>query len=156
MPTTLTRMSAAGLAVFAGLSPPAFAEEGAAAREWQGRYRYEHAAGRTAGGTGIVVIYDLSLGPPGTRGGCVLSMAGFQTDERLLCQAQREGDGLTVTFHRYPDGRTVNTYGVAVYRPGQPLFRLSRSEAGLVTRWQGLRPDGQAVPETGSFFVKAK
>ena len=144
----------AALALLAGATVPGLAEEGAP-RGWQGRYHYAHSAGRTAGGTGIVVNYDLLLGPPGARGGCVLTMLGFQTDERILCHTSAEGDGLTVMFHRYPDGRTVNKYGVAVYKPGQPLFTLSRGDKP-VTRWQGLKPDGEGVAESGPYFARAR
>ncbi len=129
-------------------------QEGAP-KDWQGRYRYEHAAGRTAGGTGIVVNYDLVLLPPDVRDGCVLTMRGFQSDEKIRCRTRRDGQGLEVAFDRYDDGSTVNKYGVAVYKPGQPLFTLAK-ETRLVTRWQGLRPDGEGVTESGSYFSKVK
>ncbi len=153
--TTIPNRLTAALALLALAAVPAVAE--GASRSWQGRYRYEHVAGRTAGGTGIVVTYDLALGPPGARGGCLLTMTGFQTDERLLCQTSAGGGDLTVGFHRYPDGRTLNRYGVAVYKPGQPLFTLSKGADGtIVTRWQGLKPDGEGVAESGSYFAQAK
>lgn len=129
----------------------------AAAPDWQGRYRYEHDAGLTEGGSSAHVTYDLVIGPAGARGGCLLSARGFQTDERIVCQAKPDGQTLTVSFHRYEDGRTVNKYGVAVYKPGESLFTLSRADgAGLVTRWQALEPDGENVAEAGAFFSKAR
>lgn len=143
------------LALLALLSGAAAAQEGAA-KAWQGRYRYEHVAGRTAGGSGIAVTYDLALGPASARGGCVLTMQGFQTDERILCQTRAEGERLTVAFHRYPDGRTVNRYGVAVYKPGEALFTLVPEGAGLTTRWQRLKPDGAGVAESGTYFARTK
>ncbi|MEQ4598423.1 MAG: DUF5991 domain-containing protein [Methylobacteriaceae bacterium] len=150
------------LALLASLSVPAGAQDRAggpaqegAPKDWQGRYRYEHAAGRTAGGTDIVVTYDLVLLPPDVSDGCVLTVRGFQADETLRCRTRREGQDLALTFDRYGDGRTVNRYGVAVYKPGQPLFTLATGGA-LVTRWQGLKPDGQGVAESGATFKKMR
>ncbi|SFL30045.1 DUF5991 domain-containing protein [Methylorubrum salsuginis] len=129
----------------------------AMAPEWQGRYRYEHDAGLTEGGSSVHVTYELALGPAGARGGCLFTARGFQTDERIVCQTRAEGPNLTVNFHRYEDGRTVNKYGVAVYKPGEPLFTLSRADgAGLLTRWQALEPDGESVSQNGAFFSKVR
>lgn len=162
MRTTTIPARLAVLALLAGLSAPAGAQERAgeparegAPKDWQGRYRYEHAAGRTAGGTGVVVNYDLVLRPPDVRNGCVLTLRGFQSDETLRCRTRREGTALAVAFDRYGDGATVNKYGVAVYEPGQPLFTLVKG-AGLTTRWQGLKPDGPGVAENGAAFKKVR
>ena len=150
------------LALLAILPVPADAQDRAGApaqegapKDWQGRYRYEHAAGHTAGGTGIVVTYDLVLLPPDVSDGCVLTVRGFQSDETLRCRTRREGQDLAVTFDRYGDGRTVNRYGVAVYKPGQPLFTLAKGGA-LATRWQGLKPDGQGVADRGAYFERVR
>jgi hypothetical protein len=128
------------------------------AEDWQGRYRWEAEGGRTAGGTGIVVTYDLAIGPAGSRGGCVLAARGFQTDERILCRAETGARALTIAFHSYADGRTVNRFGVAVHRPGEPLFTLTREpargEGGLTTRLQGLRPLAEGAPVSGAFFAR--
>lgn len=146
------------LALLAGSSTAAPAQEPAqegAPKDWQGRYRYEHAAGRTAGGTGIVVTYDLVLLPPDVRDGCVLRVRGFQSDETIRCRTRRDGPGLAVAFDRYGDGSTVNRYGVAVYKIGQPLFTLVKGSR-LGTRWQGLKPDGEGVAESGPYFARVK
>ena len=128
-----------------------------AAPDWQGRYRYEHDAGLTEGGSSAHVTYELVIGPAGARGGCRLSARGFQTDERIVCQTKPDGQTLTVSFYRYEDGRTVNKYGVAVYKPGESLFTLSRADgAGLLTRWQSLEPDGESVSGSGAFFSKVR
>lgn len=162
MRTTTIPARLAALALLAILPVPAGAQDraGASAQEgapkdWQGRYRYEHAAGRTAGGTGIVVTYDLVLLPSDVGDGCVLTVRGFQSDETLRCRTRREGQDLTVAFDRYGDARTVNRYGVAVYKPGQPLFTLAKG-AAMATRWQGLKPDGQGVAESGAYFKKVR
>ena len=136
-----------------GALPASAAGEGT----WQGRYRYEADAGRTAGGTGAVVTYELTIGPSGARDACQLSARGFQTDERIVCHAEAGADGLRVAFHRYADGRTVNKYGVAVHRPGEALLTLSRGARGvLLTRWESLRPGGEGAPGPGPFFVAVR
>ncbi|KQQ27039.1 hypothetical protein ASF53_20425 [Methylobacterium sp. Leaf123] len=162
MRTTTIPARLAVLMLLAGLSVPAGAQDRAggpaqegAPKDWQGRYRYEHAAGRTAGGTGIVVNYDLVMRPPDVSDGCVLTIRGFQSDETIRCRTRREGQDLAVTFDRYGDGRTVNQYGVAVYKPGQPLFTLAKGVA-LTTRWQGLKPDGQGVADSGAYLKKVR
>ena len=154
----------AALALLAALSVPALAQEAAqraaqegAPKDWQGRYRYAHSAGRTAGGTGIVVTYDLVLLPPDLKNGCVLTLRGFQTDETIRCRTRRDGPGLAVAFDRYGDGKTVNKYGVAVYKPDQSLFTLAKEAGGpLITRWQGLKPDGEGVAGSGAYFARVK
>ncbi|MCP1547806.1 MULTISPECIES: DUF5991 domain-containing protein [Methylorubrum] len=167
MRTTTIPVRFTVLALLAGLSAPAGAQDRAgepaqegAPKDWQGRYRYEHVAGRTAGGTGIVVNYDLVMLPPDVRNGCVLTVRGFQSDEALRCRTRRDGQDLVVAFDRYGDGGTVNKYGVAVYKPGQPLFTLAKvaraKDAALTTRWQGLMPDGQGVAESGATFKKMR
>ncbi|AWN36915.1 DUF5991 domain-containing protein [Methylobacterium radiodurans] len=147
-----------GRTMAAALASVLLAGGAGAAGDWQGRYRWEAVGGRTAGGTGIAVTYDLAIGPPGARGGCLLTAQGFQTDERILCKAEAGARGLTVAFHSYADGRTVNRYGVAVHQPGEPLFTLTREatrgESGLITRLQGLRPLNEGAPVSGTFFAR--
>ncbi|GJE76831.1 DUF5991 domain-containing protein [Methylorubrum suomiense] len=152
--TTTIHVCLAALSLFT--FTPLAAAEGESGG-WQGRYRYEHDAGLTEGGSSAHVTYDLVIGPDGARGGCVLTARGFQTDERIICHARSDGSILAVSFHRYEDGRTVNKYGVAVYKPGETLFTLSRAaEAGLLTRWGALAPDGESVSESGAFFSQSR
>ncbi len=142
---------ALGLALAASLGGGVQAADG-----WQGHYRYEYDGGRTAGGSGIAVTYDLAIGPPGTRGGCLLSSRGYQTDERIVCHADAAAETLSVTFHGYPDGKLTNRYGVALYKPGQVLFTLKRSGDGrLLTMWEALKPDEKASA-SGVFFEQAR
>ncbi|GAB6844594.1 hypothetical protein HNR00_000404 [Methylorubrum rhodinum] len=153
--TRLGLAAVPALAAWAALAAP----EGAG-RDWQGRYVYEHDPGLSEGGSATLVSYDLALGPQGARGGCLLTIRGFQTDERILCQTRTEGSTLTVTFHRYENGSLVNRYGTAVYKPGEALLTLSRSGSGSgtgpITRWRSLRPDGESVAESGAYFMELR
>ncbi|MBE7219172.1 MAG: hypothetical protein INR64_11935 [Caulobacteraceae bacterium] len=98
---------------------------------WSGVYTYSLAAGRNAGGDGMVVDYRLSL----MHGGCRLSASGYQTDETILCTAVPVGDRLDVRFRSYGDGKLTDPHGVAGYRPGQSLFALEHRGAATITRW---------------------
>ncbi|WP_232627945.1 DUF5991 domain-containing protein [Methylobacterium sp. Leaf118] len=128
-------------------------------RDWQGRYVYEHDPGLTEGDATPLVSYDLALGLPGARGGCLLTIRGVQINERILCETRAEGATLTVTFHRYENGSLLNRYGSADHQPGESLFTLSKAAeggAGLITRWHGLHPDGGSVAESGAYFLEMR
>lgn len=117
---------------------------------WAGTYEYAADSGRTAGSSAVVVVHTLRLAPAAGRP-CRLTSAGFQTDTTILCDVTGSAQEITVAFRSYGDGRAVNAYGVAVYRPGQPLLRLRRLDRRLETEMLGLDADG---PRTGALFAK--
>ena len=112
------------------------------ARSWAGTYTYEHSAGRTVGGSGIVVAYRLTVAPGRGNRDCLLQIEGFQTNETIVYKIDGDAAAITVSFHTYGDGRTVNVYGIRVYDVGAPLFGLGRSGASLMTYWKALTPEG--------------
>ncbi|GLS42656.1 DUF5991 domain-containing protein [Methylobacterium brachythecii] len=141
------------IAMLGGAHPQAQSGDAAA---WKGAYRYAFDGGRTAGGSPILITYDLAVVPGAARGGCLLSASGFQADERIVCHSSGDAKALTVTFHGYEDGRTVNKYGVAIYKPGQTLFTLEREQGGtMLTQWDGFRPDLPAAAANPGEYFKA-
>ncbi|MCJ2081238.1 DUF5991 domain-containing protein [Methylobacterium sp. J-090] len=125
------------------------------ARSWAGTYVFEHSAGRTAGGSPIVVAYRLDLVPGrGTRD-CLLRVEGFQTNETIVCKLRGDANSVSVDFHTYGDGRIVNAYGTKRYDVGAPLFSMERSGA-LVTRWQALTPDGVGAGTAMAAFQRQR
>ncbi|RKK04349.1 hypothetical protein EBE87_12510 [Pseudoroseomonas wenyumeiae] len=133
----------AGTAMLA-LAAPALAQN-PAQRPWVGHYRYEWEGGRTAGGSGMAVTYNLRIG--NGPADCALDITGFQSDEHILCEVATNGENLWVRFRSYADGKLANKYGTAVYRPGQDLFRLRRQgTAAPVTEWQALNPEERRTP----------
>ncbi|MFT8242954.1 DUF5991 domain-containing protein [Roseomonas sp. BN140053] len=116
---------------------------------WAGQYRYEWSGGRTVGGTGIVVTYDLRVGPGGATD-CALDITGFQSDEHILCEIGADAGNLWIRFRSYADGSLLNSYGRAQYRPGQSLFQLRRGRgSALQTEWQSMSPEeGRTRPAT--------
>jgi hypothetical protein len=104
---------------------------------WDGVYTYTHDGGRTTGGSPILVTWRLTL----KDGSCVFHGEGFQTLETIVCATHASPEGLDVRFLRYPPPGSANRFGVEVYKPGAPLFTLSRPKGRLMTRWTGFVPD---------------
>jgi hypothetical protein len=125
-----------------------------AVQSWSGAYEYVDNAGQTAGGTAVVVTYRLEI-PAGPPSYGTLRITGYQRDETLRCDVSATPMEMTLRFRSYGDGRTANAFGVAVYQPNQILLSLQPAGQAddLVTRWQGLRPDG-ARTESGKYFQK--
>ena len=117
---------------------------------WDGVYAYTYDGGRTAGGSPILVTWRLTL----KDGACTFHGEGFQTLETFSCSAQAAPDALTVRFLRYPPPAKGNRFGVETYKPGAPLFTLSRSNGRLLTRWTGFVPDEGATRTPAPFFRK--
>jgi hypothetical protein len=110
-------------------------------RGWTGTYVYQEALGRDAVGQGnaVSVTHRLTIAP----GACRLRARGYQTDTTIRCRAVAVGaDRLQVVFVSNGDGRVVNQYGVAQYRPGQPLLLLERHGGRMTTLWQGYTTEG--------------
>ncbi len=112
------------------------------AAAWYGDYSYTHNAGRTAGGSAIVITYTLHVG----EDGCRMQNDGYQTNESLLCTARMDGNTLRIGFRSYQSGAMVTNWGVQVYQPDQRLLSLVRARGGIVTRWGAIAPDGARGP----------
>jgi hypothetical protein len=145
MPRTASRIAVSGMAALAGL---ALAWPADAETVPLGHYRYEWDGGHTAGGTSIVITYDLTLGPRS----CQLTAQGFQTHEEIRCEVANTDGATIVRFLSYSDGKVVNRYGVAIYKPGQELLRLRAGSGGvLLTELLALKPDEGAFPPAVRF-----
>ncbi|WP_156653222.1 DUF5991 domain-containing protein [Methylobacterium sp. Leaf111] len=122
---------------------------------WAGRYLYEHDGGRTVGGSPIVVTYDLDIAPGRGNRDCLLRIEGFQTDETIVCKASGTDERLSVAFHTFGDGRTVNAYGTRLYEVGTNLFEMRRGGDAVLTQWRALNPSGagSAAP-AGTYFTR--
>jgi hypothetical protein len=95
----------------------------------------------------------------GKAGSAQLKMQGFQTDQTIVCDVEPTDDRIVVKFRSYANGKAVNEFGVAEYRPGDPLLTLARSrdsqKGSITTEWQGLSAPREDVPRIGVFFQKA-
>lgn len=120
--------------------------------DWHGVYKFSEKLGEDPGGAAMLVEYRLEL--DGDR--CLLQIAGYQSDTRILCDLDAVDDTAAIRFRSYGNGEVKNIYGVQVYQVGELLFVLRRPSAGseaLVTEWGGLVPD--SVEETsGNYFAR--
>lgn len=119
---------------------------------WDGVYSYTYDGGRTAGGSPILVTWRLTL----KNGDCQFHGEGFQTLETFQCSAHASPAGLEVRFLRYPPPAAGDRFGVQAYKPGAPLFTLSKSGGKLLTRWTGFVPDEGAPRTPAPFFRKVR
>jgi hypothetical protein len=123
---------------------------------WDGKYRYVHKAGKTAGGSNIVVTYEIMLSSP-PEPSCSVSIVGFQSNEWLMCTQHADKDGLTLKFRFYDTGKVTNQYDVAVYKVGEPLLRLSKGKDGTpVTTWLGILAKEEPGRPQGKYFVRTR
>ena len=65
-------------------------------------------------------------------------------------------DGLEVRFLAYPPPAAGERLGVEVYKPGAPLFTLSRLQDRVLTRWTGFVPDEGVVRSPAPYFRKER
>jgi hypothetical protein len=124
-----------------------FAAPEAAASDWNGTYVYEEYAGRTAGGSPIQVTWTLKIAP----GHCSLRAEGYQTDEDYRCGTTANARTLAVRWISHADGSLKNAHGIALYRPQQQLFTLTRMGGDLRTRWGGLRTNKERKSTAAAF-----
>jgi len=121
---------------------------------WYGTYVWEESLGRIGGstpaeGAAAFVTRTLSLGPSAGATGCTLNAEGFQTYEQMKCTATPEGESVIIKFYKFG----ANAPGR--YRLGAPLFTMTRSGGGIVTRLQQMRPSSDASPGSGTLFRRA-
>lgn len=117
---------------------------------WDGHYHYQDQLGQNNGGIPLLIDYELVL----RQEYCELGMQGYQVAEKLLCSTVEEGKVLQVKFTSYANGKITNVYDVAVYKPGEILFILEKSEEKsdpLITHWHALKPDA-ADNASGVYF----
>jgi hypothetical protein len=103
--------------------------------------------------------YRLVVDDGKAGGSAQLTVQGFQTDQTIVCDVEPTDDRIVVKFRSYANGKVVNEFGVAEYRPGEPLLTLARGrdsqKGSITTEWQGLSPPREDVPRIGVFFQKA-
>jgi hypothetical protein len=118
------------------------------ATDWAGVWEYAANSGTTAGGSPITLHYQLRVAERGATPEVTLVIRGFQTDETLLGTVDATPDRLTVRFHTYDGGSTLNAYGVAEHHAGDSLITLTREDVQqpdhVTTEWRGLDPPQDA------------
>lgn len=95
---------------------------------WFGSYSYQDQTP-----DGALIAYHLEIGPDG----CVVTGRGPGIRESAKCTTTPEGGSAIIKFYNF-QGDTAR------YRNGERLFTLTRTNTGIVTRWQAMPgPDGR-------------
>ena len=141
-----------GLATLAAVAPTG--ASAAPLATWHGRYVWEENLGRIGGSTpseGIVAFttYTLALGPGNGPTQCSLRGEGFQLNEQMQCTATPQGKSVIIKFYKFAAN------GRGRYRMAAPLFTMTRTGSGIVTRLQALQPSSAATPHSGRLFRRS-
>jgi len=118
-----------------------------AANSWNGHYVYDAVSGNTVGGSVIYNKYKLNIN--GSR--CLLTVDGYQTEEKIKCKAVIQKNILTVKFVSYANGSVLNEFGVDVYKVNDTLFNIFKKGNTLITKWMVLKPNTK-LPIEGDYF----
>jgi len=132
----------AALLVLACVTPPRASARAADPLDaWVGEYTFGEDGGRTAGGSAIYVVHQLTVGREGGALRARLESNGYQTYAAFVCEARVEAGRLKIFFARHAD---ENVFLRGDYRPGDLLLSLARAGAGrrarLLTYWGKFRP----------------
>jgi hypothetical protein len=128
----------------------------ASAQNWDGEYVYGASYGDTYGGSPIEEEYRIIL----DKGKCEIEVAGYQTQEEIVCKAKAEKNSIKLLFKSYKSGELTNPYGIAVYTSGEPLLGLEHvirdNETRLYTHWFGMKALDEKPRPVGVYFKKLK
>lgn len=107
--------------------PPATSPRAANAEleRWGGHYNAELDLGKTAGGTPILVSYDVEAKPAGDRFDVAIAAQGFQTYIRMTAEGTPSADGRELIV-RFAACGAEDMFKCKDYLKGDTLFSLRR------------------------------
>ena len=121
---------------------------------WVGEYVFEEDGGRTAGGSPIYVVHQLTVSREGGGLSATLESNGYQTYAAHVCEARAEGRSLKIFFVRHAD---ENVFLRGEYQKGDLLLTLTRSGQGrrarLLTAFAKFRPQF-STPRRGRVYFR--
>ncbi len=124
---------------------------------WVGEYTFGEDGGRTAGGSVIYVVHQLTVERAGPGLRARLESNGYQTYSAFECEARVEAGRLKIFFLRHAD---ENVFLRGDYRPGDHLLTLARSGRGrrarLLTYWGKFRPQFRRARQGRVYFERAE
>jgi hypothetical protein len=144
----------AALLVLACATPPwAVARTADRLDEWVGEYSFDEDGGRTAGGSVIYVVHQLTVEREGGALKARLESNGYQTYAASECEARVEAGRLKIFFLRHAD---ENVFLRGDYKAGDHLLTLARSGRGrrarLLTYWGKFRPQFRRARQGRVYF----
>lgn len=121
---------------------------------WVGECTFDEDGGRTAGGSPIYIVHQITVTREGGALKARLESNGYQTFVAIECDARLEAGRLKLFFARHAD---ENVFPRGEYRPGDLLLALARAGRGprprLLTYWGAFRPQFRR-PRQGRVFFR--
>jgi hypothetical protein len=127
------------------------------ARDWLGVYEYTESPGRTAGGTGIVILHEIYVYEEEGRLFARITANGYQTSRAMRCDARVEGNRLRLYLNRYEEDNMFEPYRVS-----QLLLTLERRQRSgrttILTHWHAMQPVAaeRPVPNGRVYFRRTR
>lgn len=154
----LAALLVALLAAHSAAAPRAAAAQAAdAADTWVGEYSFGEDGGKTAGGTVIYVVHELTVTREGGALKARLESNGYQTYAAFECDARAEAGRLKIFFARHAEENVLQR---GDYEPGDLLLTLARSGAGrrarLLTYFGKFRPQFRRPRQGRVYFTRAE
>lgn len=122
---------------------------------WAGPYVYEENGGKTAGGTAIFIMHELTVMDGGDGLTATIQANGYQTSKDLMCTARVEGQKLLIFFESYGENNIFEPYA-----KGDLLLTLERKKIKgkdvVVTNWGKYTSIAEERPVSGKVrFVRS-
>ena len=122
---------------------------------WVGEYVFEEDGGRTAGGSPIYVVHQITVTREGGALRARLESNGYQTYVAIECEVRAEPGRLRLYFARHADENALQR---GDYKPGDHLLTLARSGRGrrarLLTYWGEFRPQFRRPRQGRVYFTR--
>jgi hypothetical protein len=104
---------------------------------WSGTYVFTESAGRTAGGTPIVIGHTMTITRSATGYHAEIVAIGYQTSVEIVAVAPITATLLVLSFERGGENHKFK----GRYKPGEVLLVLEQRDARtLITHWRAYTP----------------
>jgi hypothetical protein len=123
--------------------------------KWNGTYSYHEQLGKI-GEMGMAVDYTIEKESDNSEMGAVIKAEGYQTDEEIRCDTRSQGNEIKILFNSYPDGGTMNRFGVEEYKKGDLLLSIQKVAGTKGTKYLGLWGKYNTSGKKKVYFSKDK
>lgn len=117
---------------------------------WVGEYTFGEDGGRTAGGTPIYIVHQITVTRDGGGVKARLESNGYQTYAAIECEPRSSTSRMRLTFLRHADENVLQR---GDYREGDHLLTLVRTRGGrLLTYFGKFRPQFRRARQGRVYF----